>query len=98
MLGDNDLPLLFADFGVPVLWNSQGPVNGILDSSMDAFMHGSGPGGFERNTLKLSIPFNAFTGMPQPGDAITVDGVNYTVHSLPEQRDLRVTELYLKTT
>ena len=90
MFGDSDLPLLFADFGVSVIWNAEPSVLGILDTSADVFAHGSGPGGFERSTVMLRIPFNAFSAIPQPLDAITVDGVNYTVHSLPEQRDLRI--------
>jgi hypothetical protein len=98
MFGDSDLSIFFADFGAstPVIWNQEPAVNGILDSFTDVFMHGSGPGGFERNTLCLRIPYNAFTATPQPRDAITVGGVNYTVHSLPEQKDMQITELYLK--
>jgi len=96
MFGDSDLAVFTADFGVPVIWNGEPAVNGILDSSMDAFAHGAGPGGFEKTTYLLRIPFNAFSSVPRPKDAITVDGVDYTVLSLPEQKDMRITELYLK--
>jgi hypothetical protein len=50
----------------------------------------------ERNLMVLQIPYNAFSAVPKPRDPITVGGVNYTVHSLPEQKDFQVTELYLK--
>lgn len=99
MFGDSDLSVFFADFGkeFPVIWNNEPAVNGILETSTDVFMHGGGPGGMERNTLKLNIPYNAFTSVPKPLDPITVGGVRYTVQSLPEQKDMQVTELYLKT-
>lgn len=98
MFGDSDLSLFFADFGqdFPVVWNNEPAVNGILDTSTDVFMHGGGPGGFERNTLALRIPYNAFTATPKPKDPITVAGVAYIVHSLPDQKDMAITELYLK--
>ncbi len=98
MFGDSDLAVFFADFGkqYPVIWNNEPAVSGILDSNMDVFAHGGGPGGAERNTLLLRIPYNAFTSTPKPRDPISVGGVNYTVHSLPEQKDMQITELYLK--
>ncbi len=98
MFGDSDLAVFFQDFGAatPVVWNNEPAVSGILDVSTDVFSHGGGPGGFERNTVVLRIPYNAFTATPKPFDAIIVGGVSYTVQSLPEQRDMQVTELYLK--
>lgn len=98
MFGDSDLSVFFGDFGKdsPVIWNGEPAVNGILDTSTDVFAHGGGPGGFERNTVILQIPYNAFTAIPKPKDAILVGGVRYTVHSLPEQKSMQVTELYLK--
>jgi len=98
MFGDSDLPVFFGDFGKQslVVWNNEPAVNGILDQHTDVFSHGGGPGGVERNIKVLQIPYNAFSAAPKPRDPITVGGVNYTVHSLPEQRDLQVIELYLK--
>ena len=98
MFGDSDLAVFFADFGAstPVIWNGEPAVKGILDTHTDVFTHGGAPGGVERNTVSLSIPYSAFTATPKPRDAITVGGVAYTVLSLPEQRDMQVTELYLK--
>jgi hypothetical protein len=98
MFGDSDLPVFFADFGkeYPVIWNNEPAVNGTLDTYTDVFAHGGGPGGMERNTLLLRIPYNAFTATPKPRDPISVGGVKYTVHSLPEQKDLQVTDIYLK--
>lgn len=98
MFGDSDLPAFFRDFGVSVSWNSEPPVNGILDTSADVFNSGGLPGGFERNTVCLRIPHNAFSATPKPRDQILVDGATYTVHSLPEQKDMQVTEMYLKRT
>ena len=98
MFGDSDLAVFFADFGesTPVIWNGEPAVNGILDTSTDVFTHGGGPGGFEHNTMILQIPYNAFSAIPKPLDAIQVGGVNYTVHSLPEQKSMQMVELYLK--
>lgn len=98
MYGDADLAVFFGDFGkeFPVIWNNEPAVAGILDTSTDVYAHGAGPGGMDRNTLQLRIPYNAFSATPKPRDPITVGGVAYTVHSLPEQRDAQVTEIYLK--
>lgn len=98
MYGDSDLAVFFADFGQasPVVWNNEPAVSGILDTATDVYSHGPGPGGFERNTVLLHIPYNAFTATPKPLDPITVGGVAYTVHSLPEQKDAQITEIYLK--
>jgi hypothetical protein len=98
MFGDSDLSVFFNDFGgdTPVVWNNEPPVTGILDSDTDVYSHGGGPGGVERTIMVLQIPYNAFTAIPQPRDPITVAGVNYTVHSLPQQKSMQVTELYLK--
>jgi hypothetical protein len=98
LFGDSDLAVFFADFGqsTPVVWNGEPAVNGILDTQTDVFSHGGGPGGQERNTVVLRIPYNAFSAIPKPRDPITVAGVSYTVQSLPEQKDMQVTELYLK--
>lgn len=96
MFGDSDLGVFFADQGVPVVWNSEPAVLGILDTSTDVFQHADGPGGFQRQTVILRIPYNAFSATPAPRDAITVNGVSYTVLELPEQRDMQITELYLK--
>ena len=96
MFGDSDLPVFSADFGVAVIWNAEPPVKGILDTATDVFAQSGGPGGFERNTICLRIPYNAFSAVPKPRDAITVNGVSYAVLSLPEQRDMQITELYLK--
>ena len=96
MFGDSDLSVFTADFGVPVIWSGQPAINGILDASTDVFAHGGGPGGFERNAVRLQIPHNAFTAIPKPRDPIMVGGVAYTVLALPEQKDMQITELYLK--
>lgn len=96
MFGDSDLAVFTADFGVPVIWNGEPEVQGILDVNVDVFAHGSGPGGFEKTTYVLRIAFNAFSAVPRPKDPIIVDGVSYTVLSLPDQKDIRFTELYLK--
>jgi hypothetical protein len=93
--GDADLGVFTADFGVAVVYEGQ-TANGILDTTTDMFMHGEGPGGFERSTVILRVPYNAFSSVPKPMDAITVGGVAYTVKELPEQRDMQITEMYLK--
>jgi len=103
MFGDNDLSVFFKDMGVSVSWNGEPAVQGILDTITDLYAHGPGPGGFERQCISLRFPYNAFTAVPAPGDAITVTDLstgtvtNYTVRELPEQKDMQITEVYLKT-
>lgn len=98
MFGDSDLGVFFdtGGFGVPVVYQGA-TASGILDTSTGVYMHGSGPGGFERNTVILTLPYNAFSTIPKPLDPITVNGINYTVKELPEQLDMSTTTLYLKS-
>lgn len=96
MFGDADLPVFFNDFGVPVAWNNEAATVGILDTEMNVYAHGGGPGDFETSLLLLRIPYNSFSGVPQPGDAVTVNGVPYTILSQPEQKDQQILEFYLK--
>lgn len=81
--------------GVPVVWNDE-TATGILDQAIDPFSHGSGPGSFQRTTIILRFPYNAFTGTPQPRDPITVNGTAYTVLEMPPQEDAQIIVLYLK--
>jgi hypothetical protein len=101
MFGDSDLGVFFADMGVPVVWNDEPAAIGILEQWTDAFAHGSGPGKFQRNTLILRIPYNAFSATPQPCDAVTVMAGpyagSYTVLEMPDNHDPQVTEVYLKS-
>lgn len=86
---------MFADFGTSVTFNGA-QATGILDTYTDLYMHGGGPGGQESSEIVLRIPYNAFSPMPQPRDVITVAGKNYTVKSLPTNRDAAIVELRLK--
>ena len=95
MFADSDLPVFFADFGVPVVWKGQTAL-GLLDRAVDLFEHGTTPGGFQGGRILLRIPVNAFNGVPLPRDPITVDGNSYTVQEQPPQQDAQILEFYLK--
>ena len=105
MFGDSDLTAIFADFGVPVIWNGT-TVTGIIDVYTDVFQHGSGPGGFETTEYLLRIPRPALSAVPKPLDTITIPpNVNlppeiapgaYTVKTLPKCHDPSIIDLILK--
>jgi len=93
--GDSDLPIFFSDFAVAVSFNGQ-TAKGTLDTDSNPIQHGNGPGGLGTKKYLLRIPANAFTTTPAELAAIAVDGVSYTVKSLPPQLDSSVLELLLK--
>ena len=95
MFGDADLGIFFADMGETVAFNGA-QAKGLLDVETDLYSHGSGPGGVERQTYLLRIPWNAFTPLPIPGDAITVGTSSYVVSALPVQKDAQIYEMNLK--
>ena len=95
MFGDADLPVFFNDFGEPIVWNGQSSI-GILDTETTLYTHGAGLGELETSMLLLRFPYNSFSGVPQPGDTITVSGIPYTIRSQPEQKDQQILEFYLK--
>lgn len=93
--GDSDLPIFFADFGVSVVFQGQ-TVNGNLDSPSEGFAFGSGPSTMEEQRYCVSVPYNAFTTIPKAKDAITVNGVSYTVKARHYSQDGSVMSLELQ--
>ena len=102
--GDQDLPVFFADFGVPVAWNG-GTLSGVIDVYSDVFHHGDGPGSFEKVEYILHIPQPA-NGGPKPFDTISIaDNGNlppgfvagdYTVKSFVPCHDPSLMDIILK--
>ena len=93
-LGDSDLGVFFSDFGVPVVFQGQAAL-GNFDSPSDSFSYGSGPSTAEQQWYCVSLPYNAFTPIPKPKDAITVDGVAYTVKGRKYGEDGKIMTLEL---
>lgn len=78
MFGDADLPVFFADFGVPVIFGST-TVLGIFNRPVQIKLADQGFGGVETSFPSVELPYNAFNPMPDSGDAVNVDGTDYTV-------------------
>ena len=86
MYGDADLPTFFADFGVAV--NFQGvAAKGNFDRPVDVKLSEQGFGGAIIATPAVRMPYNAFRPMPKTGDAVTVDGMDYTVSEPTAEAD-----------
>ena len=54
------------------------PICGVFDRPSSIGFGESGTAGIEQTDARLTLPFNAFDTMPQSGDAISVDGKQYT--------------------
>lgn len=87
MFGDADLPVFFADFGVPVFFGSQGPVQGNFDQPVQIKLADEGFGGTETTMPEVRLPYNAFSPMPTEGDVITVNGTQYSVSEKTAESD-----------
>ena len=86
MFGDADLPTFFADFGVAVIF--QGVTRlGNFDRPVDVKLAEMGFGGAIVATPAVRMPYNAFAVMPKSGDAVNVDGTDYTVSEPQAEAD-----------
>lgn len=72
--------------GVPVTFQGVStypdgqPVCGLFDRPVEMKLMDAGSAGVETAAPTLDLPFNAFRTMPGSGDAVTVEGVVYTVN------------------
>jgi hypothetical protein len=95
MFGDADLPTFFADFGVAVIFGSN-TVLGNLDRPQQIKLADQGFGGVETQLPLVHLAYNAFSPMPEEGDAVNVDGTAYTVAERTTESDGAVVCLALK--
>jgi hypothetical protein len=79
MFGDADLPVFFADFGVPVLFGTQPATKGNFNRPEQIKLADQGFGGVETAFPSVELAYNAFSPMPDSRDVVNVDGTNYTV-------------------
>jgi hypothetical protein len=95
MFGDADLPTFFADFGVPVIFGSNTAL-GNFDRPQLIKLADQGFGGVETEFPLVHLAYNAFSPMPDAGDAVNVDGTAYTVAERTTESDGGVVCLALK--
>jgi hypothetical protein len=86
-LGAADLGVFFSgDFTVPVVFAGV-TAQGIYDGPIKSGLEVQGFGGMEITQPELRLPFNAFSPMPVQRQAITVNGVAYTVSDPTAESD-----------
>jgi hypothetical protein len=95
MFGDADLPTFFGDFGVPVTFQGV-TVKGNFDRPEQIKLADQGFGGVETGFPAVRLPYNAFRPMPCTGDAVNVDGTDYTVAEITAESDGAIVCLDLK--
>lgn len=93
--GDDDLAVFFGD-GVPVTFAGN-TVTGLFDEPSQDQMLGGHVGGVDAVQRVLLLPFNAFNPLPEPKQAITVDGANFTIFSKRPLDDGRIVQFELKS-
>lgn len=93
--GDTDLPIFFADMGVSVTFGGV-TTKGLIDEPSIIDHMGQRFSGTEAIQRVLTLPFNAFTPMPEPKQTITVDGTNYTIFDRHAMDDGRLVGYGLK--
>jgi hypothetical protein len=82
--GLNDLRIFFGT-GVPVAFQGKTlypdgvQILGLFDRPLEMKLADQGFGGVDVGMPEVRLPCNAFNPMPRNKDAITVDGVNYTI-------------------
>ena len=82
---DLGVPVTFA--GVSVYPDTGEPVKGLLDQPTQNRGGDQGFGGIDITVPELRLPFNAFSPMPRNKQAITVDGVAYTIADTSSEDD-----------
>ena len=94
--GDADLPVFFADFGVPCFFNGQS-AQGIFDRPLEDKVAEQGWGGITTALPKVRIPYNGFSpAMPRSNDTIVVNGTDYTIVDRTTEEDGAVIGYSLK--
>jgi hypothetical protein len=78
MYGDADLAVFTADFGIAVTFQGS-TAKGILNQPQKTALADQGFGGISTTRPTIRLPYNAFTPMPEPGETINVDGVDYAI-------------------
>jgi len=86
LLGAADIAVFFADFAVPVVFGGV-TAQGILDAPIQTGLADQTFGGLEIAKPEVRLPFNAFSPMPVQRQAITVNGVSYTVSDPTAESD-----------
>jgi hypothetical protein len=93
MLGDDDLPTFFSDFGIPVTFGGV-TVNALSDAydlqegqSMGADLSG--------RITDLTLASNSFNPFPKRNNAIVVNGVAMVVRDVEQQKDGGITHVYV---
>jgi hypothetical protein len=91
--GDSDIPIMFADFGVPIFVNNIAGV-GIVDLIDQGFAGDGGRGVVWMAITSVLIQTSAFPGI-KIDDAVILDGSDYTIRSHPRVHDGGLTEISL---
>jgi hypothetical protein len=91
MFGDADLPTFFADFGVAVVFQGNTAL-GNFDRPADVKAWGDAV----VSIPAVRMPYNAFRPMPRSGDAVNVDGKDYTISEPTAEADGAVVCFELK--
>lgn len=94
MAFSEDLSVFFADFGVPVIFGGV-VTRGNLDTPTSDFDMGAGASGMESRQYRVTVAASVFPVPPKAKDAITVNGVAYTVRKRCYMGDGALMELEL---
>ena len=85
MFGDQDLPIFFADMGVPVRFKGVStypngrPILGNFDRPLTIKLADMGYGGVVNPAPCVRLAHNSFSPMPKPGEVLFVNGRKYEV-------------------
>ena len=88
-VGDNDLAVFFADFGVAVTFGGVTAM-GNRDAPLMPLNFGGGPSSIASQRFAVTLPANAFNRLLRNGDALQVDGVAYAVKAPALSEDGRI--------
>jgi hypothetical protein len=92
-IGNGDLEVFFADFGVSVVFAGNSAL-GNFDQTTENDMFGDASIG--KPKYRLELPANAFNPFPKPEDVIQVDGITYKVREVNRLEDGNIMEVLLK--
>lgn len=93
--GDNDIPAMIEDFGVPFIWKTV-TLMALVDYEGENYVRENNITGISGRKITAYVQTSAVAGIAN-GDSVTVDGTDWKVRDSQQVTDGAITHVLLAT-